>query len=152
MAADLGVVVAHETHRARILFHAFGAERILDRLPDLRLALDLSHWVCVGESLRPPDRILDAVAARAVHVDCRVGSEEGPQMPDPRLDRYAGHLATFEAWGDRVWAAGADVLHMAPEFGPPPYQPIDPHTGAPLADVNELKDWMAARLSGRLRG
>lgn len=155
VADDLGVTILHETHRSRIFFNPWTCERVLEELPDLMLAADLSHWTCVSESMNLPQRILDQVAGATRHVDCRVGFEEGPQVPDPRVPRYASHLATFEKWWKAIWEAqverGTEWLGMAPEFGPPPYQPVDPTTGAPLADVNELNDWMASRLVSAYR-
>lgn len=153
VAGDLEVRVAHETHRGRILYAPWVAERVLDALPHLRVSCDLSHWTCVAESMRLRPATLERIAGTAVHIDARVGHEEGPQVPDPRLPRYAEHLGTFESWWDVVWerrsALGDDALVVTPEFGPPPYQPIDPHSGDPLADVNELNDWMAGRLRAR---
>lgn len=150
---DVGIPVLHETHRGRILFNPWVTERVLHALPDLRLNADLSHWVVVGESLRLPDRVVDAVASVARQVDARVGWEEGPQVADPRLPRFAEHVEAFERWWDAIWRAqeaqGADDLVVMPEFGPPPYQPIDVATGEPLADVAELNRWMADQLRRR---
>jgi hypothetical protein len=152
LAADAGVQAVYETHRGRVLFNPWVTLRVLDVLPDLPLGADLSHWTCVGESMRLPDRVIDRVAANVRHVDCRVGWEEGPQVHDPRAPMWASHLERFEAWWARMWdaqrAAGAEQLAMMPEFGPVPYQPMDVD-GRPLADVNELNDWMAARLRTR---
>lgn len=153
IAEGAGVRVLHETHRSRILYAPWAAERVLDQLPLLQLACDLSHWTCVSESTRISSDLLAAMAPNVGHVDARVGWEEGPQVPDPRAPLYAGHLATFEGWWDQLWksreASGAESLVMMPEFGPPPYQPVHPATGEPLADVNELNDWMAGRLRER---
>ncbi|HEX2575175.1 MAG TPA: hypothetical protein VHK88_02430 [Aquihabitans sp.] len=153
IAVEVGVAVAHETHRGRILCNPWVTERVLAAVPDLRLSCDLSHWVCVGESLRLPERIVDLVAEAAIHIDARVGFEQGPQVPDPRVASHAAHLAAHEAWWDRIWrrreAAGDEALAVMPEFGPPPYQPVDPRTGEPLADVGEVNEWMAARLRAR---
>lgn len=150
---ELGVPCAHETHRARILYSPWVSRPILEELPDLRVACDLSHWVCVTERAQLPDALVDLLASRALHIDARVGYEEGPQVPDPRAPRYAGYLETFERWWQAIWdertGAGQEALSIAPEFGPPPYQPVDPWTGNPLADVNELNDWMASRMRAR---
>ena len=148
-----GVPAVHETHRSRILFNPWVTERVLAEVPGLRIAADLSHWTCVGETMRLPERIVTAVAAAAHHVDARVGWEQGPQVPDPRTAAHAAHLEAFEGWWDTIWstraATGAAELVVQPEFGPPPYQPVHPATGEPLADVNELNDWMGQRLRAR---
>lgn len=147
---DVQLIV--ETHRSRILANPWTATEILDAIPDLELSVDLSHWVCVAESCDLPVELIDRVAERAVQVDARVGHEQGSQVPDPRSPTAAKHLATFEAWWERIWsrreAAGAPALAFAPEHGPPPYQPSDPTTGEPLADINQINEWLANRLSG----
>lgn len=147
-----GLVVAHETHRQRILFNPWITERVVAELPDLLLAADLSHWVCVGESSRLPGRVLEAMAPRVIHVDARVGHEEGPQVADPRHDRSAPYLEAHEGWWDLIWGArdtaGAGELIFCPEHGPVPYQPTD-LDGRPLADIHEINRWMAARLRQR---
>ena len=152
-SAAAGVPALHETHRSRILFNPWVTERILAEVPGIRIAADLSHWTCVGETMRLPDRIITAVAAATDHVDARVGWEQGPQVPDPRAPLHRAHVETFEGWWDAIWSArseaGAAELVVQPEFGPPPYQPVHPVTAEPVADVNELNDWMGGRLRAR---
>ncbi len=151
----VGVTCAHETHRGRILYSPWVARPLIEALPELRLACDLSHWVCVTERAAMSEALLTLLGSRALHIDARVGHEEGPQVPDPRSPRYEKHLQLHEQWWRTIWdardAAGQAALTVAPEFGPPPYQPVDPWTGEPLADVNELNDWMAARVKERFR-
>ena len=47
----LGVAVAHETHRGRILYNPWATRDLLRLFPDLMLSCDLSHWVCITERL-----------------------------------------------------------------------------------------------------
>ncbi|MCP4436540.1 MAG: hypothetical protein GY812_13725 [Actinomycetia bacterium] len=153
IAADLGLRILHETHRMRPFFNPLTTQRALAEIDGLELCADLSHWTCVLESLGLPEDILSDVAAATAQIDCRIGHEEGPQVGDPRSVRFRNNVATFEAWWQLIWdtqsKAGAEHLALAPEFGPPPYQPTDPHTGEPFADVNELNEWMAERLIER---
>ena len=44
---------------------------------------------------------------------------------------------------------GRPFLTINPEFGPPPYQPIDPRTGEPLADIWDVCLWMTQRFRDR---
>jgi hypothetical protein len=41
------------------------------------------------------------------------------------------------------------VSTLTPEFGPPPYLHTHPETGEPLADLNQICDWMALRQRAR---
>jgi hypothetical protein len=155
MERDLGVSLAFETHRSRILFTPWRTLELLARHEDLKLAADLSHWVCVGERLRLGRDTVRTCAERTIHIDARVGHEQGPQVSDPRAPEYAEHLDTHLGWWREIHTAqaarGLDVLSVMPEFGPPPYQPVLPFGGGPIGDRQEINDWMATRVLQELR-
>jgi hypothetical protein len=145
-----GVKVAHETHRGRILFNPWITGRILERLNQLRLCCDFSHWVCVAERLLDDQLpLLQKAAERCFHLHARVGYEQGPQVPDPRAPEYAIHLAAHEAWWRMIWQAqakrGDAITTLTPEFGPPAYLHTLPHTNAPVADLWDICHWQARR-------
>lgn len=147
-----GITVAHETHRGRILYNPWVAERMLTRFRPLQLCCDFSHWVCVCERLLNTEaEILARCARHCAHLHARVGFEQGPQVPDPRAPEYAGHLEAHERWWQTIWqaqqAAGVKISTLTPEFGPPPYQPTLPYTLAPVSQLNEICDWQAQRQS-----
>ena len=48
---ETGIPVVHETHRGKFSFALHITSRYLERIPDLELGLDLSHWCNVAESL-----------------------------------------------------------------------------------------------------
>lgn len=154
VANDVGVPIAHETHRGRFFFNPWNTAAVLAAVPELKLCVDFSHWVCVCERLLEDVSDLVAEAAgRAIHVHARVGFEEGPQVPDPRVEAYRRHLEAHERWWDLVWdaqcKAGLDGSTLTPEFGPPGYLHTDPRTGEPLADLETVCDWMAKRQAKR---
>ena len=145
--AEFGIPVAHETHRSRLLHSPWQAVQVLEAFSQLKVALDLSHWVVMSERLLEDQRAaIDIAAARAIHVDARVGHPQGPQVPDPRDPAWAHHLVTFESWWEN--AIGPDVV-VVPEYGPPPYLPTAPYTGQPVADLWEICDWAKDRLRSR---
>ena len=149
-----GIPVAHETHRRRCLATPWATATVLAQFPDLKLTADLSHWVCVCERLLEDfDDLVTQVARQTWHVHARVGFEHGPQVPDPRAPEWAPQLAAHEAWWGRIWTAqrqrGQTVSTLTPEFGPPPYLWIWPHTRAPAADLAAVCDWMALRQRAR---
>lgn len=146
--------VNFETHRARLFYEPNSTYAALQAHPDLHLVADLSHWTCVtsgmlGNYLKQ----LALTIERTRHVHCRVGYEQGPQVPDPRAPMWESHVKMFEAMWDGIKAAhekrGASELTLDPEFGPPDYQPTDPKTGAPLADIWDVALWMTSRLKKR---
>lgn len=143
LSEQSGLTFTHETHRSRPTSSGPATRAYLEALPDLRVNADFSHWFCVHESdLSDQPENVEAVIQRASHVHARVGFEEGPQVPDPLA-------AEWQTWTERhvrLWqrifkarrADGTDWLTITPEFGPPPYMPVEPHTRRPLADAWEV--------------
>jgi sugar phosphate isomerase/epimerase len=152
--AQMGLPVAHETHRGRVFYNPWTTAALLRQFDTLKLCCDLSHWVCVCERLL--DEATDDMglyADRCLHIHARVGYEEGPQVPDPRAPEFKRHLESHEAWWTRIWqsqrARGMRSSTLTPEYGPPMYMHTLPYTSAPVADVWEICLWQAQREAGR---
>lgn len=154
--ADLGVRVAHETHRGRILFHPRIARGLLEDHQDLEVSCDFSHWCVVCERLIDDQQeVIELCADRALHIDARVGYENGPQVDDPSAPEWRPALAAHERWWDVVWerqkARGLTAVTLAPEFGPPTYQHASSGSKDPIGDRIAINDWMAIRQRERFR-
>ena len=152
--AKIGIPVAHETHRGRILYNPWITETLLKQLPELKLSCDFSHWVVVSERLLESEREIVAQSAEhCIHVHARVGYEEGPQVPDPRAPEYERHVAAHEQWWDMVWDAqqrkGMKESTLTPEFGAPDYLHTLPYTRTPVADLWDICNWQAERQRSR---
>lgn len=146
--------VNFETHRARLLFEPLSTARFLKALPDLWLCADLSHWTVVTESMLGGfGEPLNLALSRTRHIHARVGFEEGPQVPDPRVGGWENYTKAHEVWWDKIRegaiARKQPFLSVDPEFGPPNYQWTDPNTGKPLADIWDVSLWMRDRLKKR---
>lgn len=159
MASSIDAQVVFETHRSRCLYSAWQTERILNAVPDLRITADFSHFTLVGESTlqAPPySDMMDIAIERADHIHARVGNMESPQVPDPRTPSGLKWTELFECWWDRIIEArfdeGRAFLTINPEFGPPPYQPTDPTSDAPLTDIWDVCLWMTERFRSRWAG
>lgn len=145
------VPIAHETHRGRILYSPWIMDEVLDEFPRLSLVADLSHFVCVAETLADPElaRVVERIAPNVVHVHARVGFEEGPQCPDPRAPEWTKHLETHEDFWRVIWRAqrqrGVESPTLTPEHGPFPYQHVLPHTQCPTSDIHEINSFIAER-------
>jgi sugar phosphate isomerase/epimerase len=150
VAEQLGFIASFETHRSRSLFHPWITRDVLHALPALRLTCDFSHWCCVCERLidTEPD-VLDLCAEHAHHVHARVGYDQGPQVPHPAAPEFRPALEAHERWWRRFWDAqqkrGVAISTMTPEFGPDGYLHCAPFTQTPVADLDEINTWMAAR-------
>jgi len=156
MAKDVDAPMVFETHRTRCLYSAWQTERILNALPDLRITADFSHFTAVAENnlkQTPYSRMMDVAIEHTDHIHARVGNAHAPQVPDPRVGVGLKWTEHFEKWWDRViearLAEDRPFLTINPEFGPPPYQPVDPVTEKPLADIWDVCLWMTERFRTR---
>ncbi|WP_183557488.1 TIM barrel protein [Mucilaginibacter sp. SP1R1] len=133
-----GMPIYHETHRSRLLYSAIVTKNFMDRLPKLRLNLDISHWCVVHNSLLAEIKdIVDQAIDRADHIHARVGHAEGAQVNDPRAPEWASALNAHLQWWDRIIArkkSRGERMTILTEFGPPDYMPTLPYTRQPVAD------------------
>ena len=150
---EAGVPIYHETHRSRILFAAHIARQFIEKIPELRLTLDISHWCNVHESLlSDQEETVSLALSRTDHIHTRIGHAEGPQVNDPRAPEWEGALKRHLEWWDKVVGIKAKAglpLTMLTEFGPPHYLPALPYTLQPVADqwaINvHMKDLLRKR-------
>lgn len=144
---EIGVKVAHETHRSRATYSAWSTAALLREFPEMRITADFSHWVVVSESLLEDQMDFVRLAMeRAIHIHARVGFRHGPQVPDPSAPEYEEELRTHVAWWDEICRLhaerGESIVTIDPEFGPPAYMHTLPHTKQPLADLWSVCLWM----------
>ncbi|MEO8821123.1 MAG: sugar phosphate isomerase/epimerase, partial [Ginsengibacter sp.] len=122
---ETGIPIYHETHRNKFSFAAHIAGIYLQKIPSLKITLDISHWVCVAESfLEDQKEAVNLAIERTEHLHARVGYVEGPQVPDPRVNQWQQALQAHLSWWDKVAERKKledDTLTITPEFGPFPY-------------------------------
>ncbi len=152
IAGRYGVRVGFETHRSRSLFHPIMTKNLLAEVPPIELTLDFSHWCNVCERLvldELPD-VLALCAQRALHIQPRVGHDQGAQVPDPRAPHYRPAVEAHLRWWRAVWKSqegrGFARSTMTPEFGPDGYDQRHPYTREPFADLWEINRHMAELL------
>jgi sugar phosphate isomerase/epimerase len=149
-----GLPIVHETHRNSALFHPAAAARMLGLFPELRLTCDFSHWVVACERLIDDQvGLIRLCGSRADHIHARVGTEEAPQVADPRAPEAQPYVLAFERWWDIVWEeqlkAGVQVSTFCAEFGPAPYLPALPYSCEPVADLAAICEWQRQRQLAR---
>jgi len=153
--SEYNLNILHETHRKHFLFSTLTAKQYFELFPNLKITADLSHWTCVSETmLEDQAEILNLGISRAEHIHARVGFEEGPQIPDPRIKEWESYLITFTSWWqkivDRFKGEDRNFLTITPEFGPPPYTWLLPPNNKPVADFFEINCWMKDYLKKNL--
>lgn len=155
IAQGYGVRVGFETHRSRSFYHPVRTCELLAELPPIELTLDFSHWCVVTERLvlNELPEVLALVAERALHIQPRIGYDQGAQVPDPRAPEYTTAVEAHFAWWQAVWknqrARGFQTVTMTPEFGPDGYCHLEPFTQKPVADIWELNVWTGRELQKR---
>ena len=130
LSEEAGIPVFIETHRDRMTTDLFFTLDLMDRLPDLKLLGDLSHflvgrefaWPVSDENHEMMQRVLDS--SWAFHG--RVASREQVQI-EISFPHHRPWIDLFMGWWDygfRSWRqrAGAnDALAFTCELGPKPY-------------------------------
>ena len=152
--ATTGIPVVHETHRNKFSFAAHITKDYIEALPDLKITLDVSHWVNVAESyLQDQPEALQLAIDRTEHIHARVGYPEGPQVPDPRAPEWQEALDAHLSWWDRIVErkrkASDSVLTITSEFGSFPYMVPLPYTRQPIANQWEINEYMMNLLKER---
>lgn len=155
LARQTGIKICHETHRSRILFAAPAARNYFEKMPDLRITFDVSHWCNVSESLlgNQADTLRMAIE-RTDHIHARIGHPEGPQVNDPRAPEWKEALSAHLAWWDKIVdikRKNNQTLTVLTEFGPADYMPTEPYTRKPLADQWAINVYMKDLLRERWR-
>ncbi len=156
VSAASGVHIVHETHRGKFTFAAHITRDYCERIPGLRLGLDISHWCAVAESmLEDQQDAVDMAIERADHIHSRVGFQEGPQVTDPRVEECKEALDHHLRWWDRVLERmgreGRSLATITTEFGPAPYMMHLPFTQQPVTSQWEVNVYMKDLLKERYR-
>lgn len=147
------VPMYHETHRSRILYSAPIARQFMEKNPELRVTLDVSHWCNVHESLlEDQTETLSLTVSRTEHIHARIGHPEGPQVNDPRAPEWKKAMDAHLGWWDRVVEIKKKEgkrMTILTEFGPVDYMPALPYTRQPLSNQWEINVYMLEILRKR---
>lgn len=133
-AQDVGIPLLFETHRDCTLNDLYYTLQLMDRVPEMRLCADLSHYV-IDREMRLPIGERDADFMRRVlaRSDCFQGRVANREQIQVQIDfpQHQAWVAQFRAWweeGMRGWRArnadDAELVFLC-ELGPPPYAMTD---------------------------
>lgn len=143
VAAEEGMPIQFETHRNCITNDLYTTVQLLDAIPQMRMAADLSHYVVDREMPCPPTPVLHDLIARILErsesFQGRIAARGQIQLPlhFPQNQKW---VRLFRQWwrdGFHAWRARhagcADQLIFTCELGPPDYAITD-------GDGRELSD------------
>lgn len=155
IAEENDIPIYHETHRGRFSYNLPDTEDYLEAIPELKLTLDISHWMVVHESLlKKQNENLKDVIDRSHHIHARVGHAEGPQVNDPEAPEWKNalnrHLDIWEEVIRKKWTESEKPFTITTEFGPPDYLPTLPYTQVPVADQWKANVFMMKVLKERM--
>lgn len=133
---ESGIPIVHETHRSRFSFNIPLTLEMVKQAPDIRLNLDISHWMVVHERVIDlTDPLLLQIIPSVDHIHARVGFAQGPQVNNPAAPEWKVTLEThLDIWEHIIRESGQEVYTITTEFGPPPYLPTVPFSNVPIAD------------------
>ena len=154
ISKDISIPIIQETHRNKWSYAAHIVKDYLIEFPELKLALDLSHWVCVSESyLEDQQEAIDLAIQHTVHLHARVGHTQGPQVTDPRAPENAEalshHLKWWDKWVAHLKACEVSECTITPEFGPYPYMSYKTNSKDPIASQWNINCFMKDLLKER---
>ncbi|KAM6505583.1 hypothetical protein FSOLCH5_013758 [Fusarium solani] len=118
--------VCHETHRSRGLFSPYVTDYVLQRVPELRITGDFSHWIVGCERLldvgEEDQELLDRVIPHVYHIHTRISTTQSTQCPEPLNPVFAAERAFFEKLWIRIVKSRAEkdpnsVITFVPEYG-----------------------------------
>lgn len=133
-AADFTFPVLFETHRDCTLNDMHYTLQLMDRVPEMRLCADLSHYVIDREMRLPLTAVDQAHVSRILkRSDCfqgRVANREQVQV-QIEFPQHQDWVTQFKAWwreGIAAWRSrhpqDATLVFLC-ELGPPPYAMTD---------------------------
>lgn len=153
LSKKTGIPIYHETHRGRALYSAPVTKNFLEKIPELKVTADLSHWCNVHESfLEDQEETMKLVLERTAHIHARIGYAEGPQVNDPRAPEWEYAVKKHFEWWDKVVERkkkNSERITFLTEFGPPLYMQTLPYTLQAVSNQWEINVHMMQLLRKR---
>jgi len=133
-AEKANIQLLFETHRDSTLNDLYFTLQLIDKVPEMRLCADLSHFV-VDREFRAPIPDVDQAYVEKIleRSDCFQGRIAGREQVQLQINfpQHQEWVAIFKGWwkqGMRQWRQRNDdaaTLRFLCELGPPPYAMTD---------------------------
>lgn len=148
-----GIEIVHETHRGKFFYNIPVFQKAVESNPDIKIALDISHWCTVHESfLADQKEGVQLALKHAHHLHARIGHTQSPQINDPRAPEWKDTVDTYLKWWDKLISLQLKrkkSITITTEFGPLPYMPTMPYSNKPLAVQWDINLYMLQLLKTR---
>jgi hypothetical protein len=127
-AREYNLPLMLETHRGRLTQDLYRTSQLALRVPDLLIALDVSHYIVAGETLGGSEPLFRAhlrpITSKAALIHGRISNGASIQVSVD--DPFACVATTTAIWQEAMesWLQDAPedaVMLFEPELGPPPY-------------------------------
>lgn len=154
MADRAGVPILFETHRNCITNDLFYTLQLMDRVPDMPICADLSHYIVDREFWFPlsdgDQALIRRILERADSFQGRIAGREQVQLQIdfPQHQKWVDQFKAWWAEGFRSWKSRHgenDTMIFLTELGPPEYAITGPD-GYELSDRWEealkIKGWV----------
>jgi sugar phosphate isomerase/epimerase len=165
LSRSAGIPAYIETHRGTITQDLLRTVDFAERLPELELTIDFSHYIVAGEMRTVSDEaeeLLQKLLSRTKSIHARVSNGEQVQIDIPMFENVGEGeiqfedpmLKHFQRWwleGMRSWRQAAkedEVLPFICELGPPPYAITVRDTNGVEREVSDR--WTQALLFARV--
>ncbi|WP_298258820.1 sugar phosphate isomerase/epimerase [uncultured Litoreibacter sp.] len=153
MSNKIGMPIQFETHRNCITNDLYTMLQLLDRIPEMRVCADLSHYVVDREFWFPLSDhdlgLISRVLERSDSFQGRVASRQQIQLP-LGFPQHQKWVELFKGWwheGMSSWCArnkAGDCIFLC-ELGPPEYAMTDAN-GRELSnrweEAQQIKSWV----------
>lgn len=149
------VTISHETHRSRFSFAAHITNNYLKN-SWLDLTWDVSHWICVAETLlEDQEEVIKNTIPHVKHIHARIGHTQGPQLADLYDEKFSTTKERHLQLWDKVLLnhikKGKQELGITTEFGPWPYMPTLPQHILPTTQQFQLNVEIMRILKQRIK-
>lgn len=129
LSRSAGIPVFIETHRGTITQDLIRTVRMVEKLKELRMTIDFSHYILAGEMLTISDEAelyFQKLLSRTSSIHARVSNGEQIQvdLDDEALQPMMENYKRWWSAGMGNWLNTADANDVFPfvcELGPPPY-------------------------------
>jgi hypothetical protein len=135
-----GMPLLVETHRGRLTQDLFRTSELLRCLPDIVIALDVSHYIVAGETLGGSEDLFRAHLApllgRTALIHGRISNGQSIQVLAEDSFAFTPLIQSLWQQAMNLWltdAPGDAIFLFEPELGPPPYSYLD-NNGAETFD------------------